>query len=328
MNQLPNNLPPQRIQLGEVIRKITFTIYWDLKNLLSTFHDTEPDLRTVALRKFVLISKKRLSQLLCVIRWLGQANILDLFRSLDQFNLNMNELNGLFARGLDEMYFLHNGLYSMRTMKHETRLACNLCSLGTYPLLPSSIFTGGVQVFPKEATDSMQLIDSLGLYIRSRLLFKEKLPNLPYFSISLTDGVLTIRNHFYYQLNLTLNSLSIDSRWKTLSFTFHDPVALKLQAKFSSSIWDEKKQKNLEKEILLLIQDEKNNKSIDSLLSVIEERSQLFRLRNFYLQCLKFYRHLQQHSLFQNLFEIKLIEPQKNQLELHLKFWKSVMTNE
>ena len=331
---------PTKIKLGDAIKRITFKIYWELKELLISFNNTEADLKTVALRRFVALSKKRLAQLLAVIRWLGRGNVVDLFRSLEQFDRSILEVNNLYACGLDNMFFLHQGLYSMRTMKHEAAIAFNMGALGTYPLLPSAIFSGGMKNFPKEIV-AEELIHSLDLYIRMKLALREIIPINSYLSFSLENGILTITNQYYYKLYLTLFTLSIDSRWKVLGFHFHDSILSKFNQKqkgisstssSSSTISsDNKKRKQLEDEILNVLQKNENNclSFLMTILNYCEERSQILRLRNLYIHFIKLLRRLTstQQLLFQQLYETKLIEL-KDEFEFQLKFWKSVANNE
>jgi hypothetical protein len=71
-----------------------------------------------------------------------------LFDSLQSHDSKLTAIENELNRNMDEMYFLHASLFSMRSRQLEVSAAKDILATGRYRALPSSIFTCGAPVLP------------------------------------------------------------------------------------------------------------------------------------------------------------------------------------
>ena len=61
------------ISIGDALKALSSHIYGELQQLLIHMHTQDPEWRTVALRRFVAMSRARIAQMLAVVRWVDMT---------------------------------------------------------------------------------------------------------------------------------------------------------------------------------------------------------------------------------------------------------------
>lgn len=61
------------ISIGDALKALSSHIYGELQQLLIHMHTQDPEWRTVALRRFVALSRARIAQMLAVVRWVDMT---------------------------------------------------------------------------------------------------------------------------------------------------------------------------------------------------------------------------------------------------------------
>eukprot|EP01031_Cornospumella_fuschlensis_P045735 gene45735-55976_t len=215
--------PSPTVPLGDAIQKIVAQIYTDANRTLSNLKAQDPELRTTELRGFLANTKAKLLQLLAVIRWLNKPHVVSLFHSLVQFNSCLGDVDSVMSRSLDEMYFLHGSLFSLRSSRHEVFLAKSILSNAKYPNLPLAVTTAGrkplpVAMCPKALARKMQI------YIQSKLHLTDAIPDEKPYTLSVRDSALYVEKKYVFSVKLTLSCLSVDSGWVILSLQLPSPT--------------------------------------------------------------------------------------------------------
>jgi len=72
-----------------------------------------------------------------------------IFDSLNDFESRMVTVENGLNRNLDEMYFMHAGIFSLRSRPLEVSAAKNILACESYDALPSSIFSCGATISPR-----------------------------------------------------------------------------------------------------------------------------------------------------------------------------------
>ena len=138
----------RQITLGDAIRKVTLHVQVDLQNTLLLMRGQEPELRTTELKHFLQRSRKKMLQVYALCKWLAAPGISQCFNALTDFNGQLSTMEFEMARNLDEMYFCHASIFTMRSRGYEVSTAVDIASQETYSLLPSSMFSCGKPEFP------------------------------------------------------------------------------------------------------------------------------------------------------------------------------------
>jgi hypothetical protein len=175
----------------------------------------DPELRTTELRQFISRSRRKLLQLYALAKWLSSAGITQCFRAIADFNGQLTTLDQETARNLDEMYFCHAGIFTMRSRPYEVPLAVDIAATRTYPSLPSSMFSCGKPDFPA-AMDLDTVRRDLNVYLRAKIC-ASSLQEREAMTVVVEGGVLKLEVAHYFALYLTLSTLSEDANWLVLN---------------------------------------------------------------------------------------------------------------
>ncbi|RYH12612.1 hypothetical protein EON65_37790, partial [archaeon] len=212
------NPPPSSpsVPLGDAIQKIVAQIYADANRTLSNLKAQDPELRTTELRGFIANTKAKLLQLLAIIRWLNKPHVVHLFHSLAQFNSCLGDVDSVMSRGLDEMYFIHGSLFSLRSSRHETSLAKSILANSKYLNLPLAVTSAGRKPLPS-AIPSSTMSRKMHIYIHSKLHLTDSIHSHKHYVFSVRDSALYVEKKHVFSVKLTLSSLSIESGWVILS---------------------------------------------------------------------------------------------------------------
>ena len=206
------------LPFGDVIKRVAFAIYNQLQNVLHNMRIQSPELRTQTLILFISRSKKKLAQLLAITRWLEMPGVSQFFSNMSQLHFKISMKENRLNENQDALYFTHSQLFSRRIRSLDVVTAKDILARGTYPHLPSSIFSSGSMT--GNSLESTQLTEislrrSLDLYLRSKLALNDEVP--PDINSSTIDnGVLTLRVNNMYELMLTIDYLDICSPWNIL----------------------------------------------------------------------------------------------------------------
>jgi hypothetical protein len=205
------------ISLGDAIRKLTLHVHTDLQNTLLLMRGQDPELRTTELRQFIARSRRKLLQLYALTKWLSSAGITQCFRAIADFNGQLTTLDQETARNLDEMYFIHASIFTMRSRPYEVPLAVDIAARRTYPSLPTSMFSCGKPDFPAPMNLDTVRRD-LDVFLRAKIsglgkVQREKNSMV----VTIAGGMLKLEVSHYFVLFLTLSNLSEDASWVVLN---------------------------------------------------------------------------------------------------------------
>jgi hypothetical protein len=204
------------ISLGDAIRKLTLHVHTDLQNTLLLMRSQDPELRTTELRQFIARSRRKLLQLYALTKWLSSAGITQCFRAIADFNGQLTTLDQETARNLDEMYFIHASIFTMRSRPYEVPLAVDIAAKQTYPSLPASMFSCGKPDFPA-LMDLETVRRDLNVFLRAKISALNNLQEKNSMVITIAGGVLKLEVPHYFALFLTLSKLSEDASWVVLN---------------------------------------------------------------------------------------------------------------
>jgi Mediator complex subunit MED14 len=206
------------LPFGDVIKRVAFAIYNQLQNVLHNMRIQSPELRTQTLILFISRSKKKLAQLLAITRWLEMPGVSQFFSNMSQLHFKIAMRENRLNENQDALYFTHSQLFSRRIRSLDVVTAKDILARGTYPHLPTSIFSNGTTTGNSlETTQSTEisLRRSLDLYLRSKLALNDEVPS-DINSSTIANGVLTITVNNMYELMLTIDYLDICSPWNVL----------------------------------------------------------------------------------------------------------------
>ncbi len=206
----------QSITLGDALKKLSNNVQTELQNTLFLMRNQDPELRTTELRAFLSRTRTKLSQIYAMLRWLSSPGISQCFRSISDFNGQLQSMEGEMARNLDEMYFCHASIFSMRSRPLEIIRAKDILARETYYNLPAAMFSCGKPDFPAEL-DPVAVSRDLTVYLRTKLSL-EDISDLPFpVSVTIEDGLLTLECNYYFRLFLTLKALHENADWSVLN---------------------------------------------------------------------------------------------------------------
>lgn len=205
---------------GDVMKRVAYAIHNQLQNILHNMRIQSPELRTQSLLSFISRSKKKLSQLLAITRWLDFAGIPQFFSNMSQLQLKISTHMNRLNENQDALYFTHSQLFSHRIRSLDVISAKDILARGTYPHLPASIFSCGL---PWEDPSQQKIFDeetlrrNLNIFLRSKLALVDPIPADIDFS-SIRGGLLTVRLDGMFEMILTLDYLDSNSPWNILKF--------------------------------------------------------------------------------------------------------------
>eukprot|EP01032_Pedospumella_encystans_P014851 gene14851-17034_t len=206
----------QSITLGDALKKLSNNVQTELQNTLFLMRNQDPELRTTELRAFLSRTRTKLSQIYAMLRWLSSPGISQCFRSISDFNGQLQSMEGEMARNLDEMYFCHASIFSMRSRPLEIIKAKDILARETYYNLPAAMFSCGKPDFPAEL-DAVAVSRDLTVYLRTKLSL-EAITDLPFpVTIKIEEGLLTLECSHYFRLFLTLKALHETAEWMVLN---------------------------------------------------------------------------------------------------------------
>jgi hypothetical protein len=201
--------------LGDAMRRLSFDIFSEVKSIQVLMRGLDPDMRTVELKNWIARSKRKLMQLYALMRWLSLPNASSLFRSVADFTLNLSTVDANMVRSLDELYFAHAVVFSMRSRPYELQRAKEVLCKSTYTALPSSLFEPGRPEVPL-TLEGHTVLSDLDIFIRLKLALVDPLPTDMPLVASVDSGILCIEYTSYFVLSLSLSCMDEGAPWFVL----------------------------------------------------------------------------------------------------------------
>ncbi len=203
--------------LGEVLRKLATDIYGDLLAVIRDMKSQDSELRTSIMKLFISRTKRKLSECFAIARWLSFSGIMRCTQSVNELKFNLSAIENKMGQKLDELYFSHASIYSLRSRPLEIAAANGVLTSGQYISLPSSIFACGLSCIP-EVREGREVVDDLSLFIHAKLVTMDRVPAGSQCVVSVEGGVVTIVRPCHFELVATLKQLSANSAWNILGF--------------------------------------------------------------------------------------------------------------
>jgi hypothetical protein len=229
------------VPLGDVLQRFSSASYSDLQQLLTNMKTLSPEVKYEKLKLFISKTKKQISQLLAIIRWLGVPGVLPYFVQLETLDEHMNQIENKLNQSQDELFFAHRNLYWGRVRNLEVSVAMDILGRGTYQYLPKSIFTCGQTISP-DISDETILRRDLNILIRSKVALIDQLPK-DISHVDISDGLLILRNPFLYELAITLTHLDHTAPWRIIGFKilvdYHENEEFQGQQRYDKSTYEQ-----------------------------------------------------------------------------------------
>lgn len=229
------------VPLGDVLQRFSSASYSDLQQLLTNMRTLSPEVKYEKLKLYISKTKKQISQLLAIIRWLGVPGVLPYFVQLETLDEHMNQIENKLNQTQDELFFAHRNLYWGRVKNLEVSVAMDILGRGTYQYLPKSIFTCGQPISP-DISDETILRRDLNILIRSKVALIDKLPS-DISHVDISDGLLIIRNPYLYELAITLTHLDHNAPWRIIGFKilvdYHKKEEFQGQQRYDKSTYEQ-----------------------------------------------------------------------------------------
>jgi hypothetical protein len=204
------------VSLGDAIQRAALSMQNDLQNTLLMMRSQDPEQRTTELKHFIARNRKKALQLYALTRWMSSPGILQCFRAIADYNGQISVVDQEMARNLDEMYFCHAGIYTMRSRPYEVSSAVDISVEGSYNGLPTSVFSCGRPEFP-DLLDASVVKRNLDLCLQAKLQLSGALTARKNVVFTVSGGLLKLSVPKFYCLYLTLSHLSEQAIWTVLN---------------------------------------------------------------------------------------------------------------
>jgi hypothetical protein len=214
----------KQLTIGDVFSRISEDLNKELSVLLNGMGNIHPELNTVATIDFIYSSRKKLKQLLAIIRWLSSKKTSDVLKSVGEFRSDLNSLNTDYSRASDQLFYVHCSIFSMRSPKFavENASSCIIQEIGIP--LPKIVQNRGLKDYPKFDNDLATSIQSkVKLSIRRKLAAcNSKRIFVHPFSAKWTPHplILSIDNVFLFNIHLTLYQSNENSPWRIIRYKY------------------------------------------------------------------------------------------------------------
>lgn len=211
------------IMFSRIIESMSKQIYWQLKQMLANFGNTDPEMRTKYLRSFVTRALVELKKLLALAKWVD-ASSSELLHTT-AFHQRLGEIITSLNFSKDQLFYAHcdifrkyigNNIYaSSKTRSFEVVTAKDILVRGSYAQLPEAI-SYVAKCKPPTFIPKEVIIKDLDIFIRSKLLLLDPLPSELIGKCSIQNGVLTFGLPRVYELSVTLSHLDESAPWLIL----------------------------------------------------------------------------------------------------------------
>lgn len=219
----------EHLPFGDVIQKVSLTLFTDLNKLLNILKPLSPELRTIRLHTYVTDAKRKLQLLLLIKRWLSLPDTIPYFKSISKLSASLHALDNINNEVQDGLYFAHRDLFSMRVRSINVDLAYNIMGTRTYPSLPLSIFTQGRMPIPGHLYNSSDINEKqnnqdklkhdLSLFIKAKIYLSDPIPlAFDVNHVTVQNGEICLTRPNLYLIILSLQYLHESSPWKIIKY--------------------------------------------------------------------------------------------------------------
>jgi hypothetical protein len=203
--------------LGDILRKVSLDIFVDLKTQLGEMKSQDAELRTAILKLFFARSKSKLIQCYAITKCLSNTGVVKNLQGIFDLQNYIGKIEDVLDQQLDEVYFSHALIYSMRSNHIEVSGLTEIMASSEYKSLPLSVFSCGVPE-TTNLRDSLTTLRDLDVYIRMKLMSDVSFPQHYFQYVFIHDGTLAISVPHCFSVHLTLRQLSIYASWFVLDF--------------------------------------------------------------------------------------------------------------
>jgi hypothetical protein len=144
-------------------------------------------------------------------------NSVNYYQSINLLEQELIRLEASLNESQDILYFSHSHLYGKRIPQLPIAKARDILAKGTYSYFPEYMFTLGKKPLPITSSSNDDLIKNIHIYIRSKLLLYDNIPE-EISSYTIENGLLILRQNNLYELALTLSHLRESSPWRVIGF--------------------------------------------------------------------------------------------------------------
>lgn len=210
---------PARMKLGDVVGRAARHVHADLQRSIDALARQTEDRRTLSLRDLVQRSRVILLQLLVLCRWIGSPETAELTARIEAVKARVGAGETALNGDVDRLFYLHAGLYPMRTRRFDVATAVHLINYGTYAHLPTSLLLSDHLSTEQSDVDKPAMLAHLDTYIQAKLCLHDTVPS-SIDELTVADGCLHLQKHSWFELRLTLSDLSDQAGWVIVDFAF------------------------------------------------------------------------------------------------------------
>ncbi len=192
------------VSLGEMLSKVANEIFTDIKNMLLAMKNQDSELRTTVMNVLIVHSRKKLALCYSMIRWLSNVLVKQNLSCISDFTRRVSCVQDCVNQKLDELFFSHAAIYSMRNNPLKVDDVIDLITSGGSQLLPQAVFSCGFPSLPDLPEDTFTVLQELTLLISAKLSLCGTLCQQ---FMSVLDGVLTVRVPGSFEVFLSLSHL-------------------------------------------------------------------------------------------------------------------------
>lgn len=201
------------IELSEIVHRAVDRSYEDLYALTRKLQHEKDAERRDSILNYIHSTRKRLIQLLVLIKWSVQSPLVHQCRSLLEkahfFSNFMNETN-------DRLFFMHADLNRAKERKYDIHTAVNVLYGGTYFGLPTIIETA-MMPRPLPTANAVDIAAELDDILHFKIL-ETKLPE-QFTHVSIENGFLKCEVEKEFELVFTVQGKEVDSKWRLVCLT-------------------------------------------------------------------------------------------------------------
>lgn len=208
-------LQTKSITLGDLLQRVALGVHRELEDSRMTMRGMDPELRTKFLRAFISRTLKKFAQIYAICDYLKGPTARQFFSSLNELKRQISTIETQLCETQDQLYWKHAQLFPMRSRPFEVVPAMDLLATGSYPHLPSVIFSCGRFPAPGKKLDKFALVKDLDIFIRAKLALNDPLPH-GVDEATVSNGTLRMRQSDVYEVYATLTQLTEDAPWIVL----------------------------------------------------------------------------------------------------------------
>lgn len=201
--------------LGDLLQRVALGVHRELEDSRVTMRSMDPELRTKFLRAFISRTLKKFAQIYAICDYLKGPTARQFFSSLNELKRQISTIETQLCETQDQLYWKHAQLFPMRSRPFEVVPAMDLLATGSYPHLPSVIFSCGRFPAPGKKLDKFALVKDLDIFIRAKLALNDPLPR-GVDEATVSNGTLRMRQADVYEVYATLTQLTEDAPWIVL----------------------------------------------------------------------------------------------------------------